>query len=307
MQTHFPVMLAETLEYLAVKPDGRYLDCTAGLGGHTSAIASRLTDGGRLISNDRDTQSLEMARKNAAEWADRIDFQHGNFSELRASNLDGLVADLGVSRYQLTDGPRGFSFQADGPLDMRMDQTQGHTAAELLNHSGEKAIADWLYQLGEERRARKIAGAIVRARPIRSTLHLAGVVERASPRTGPLHPATRTFMALRMVVNREQEELDALLERAPRMVKPGGRIVVISFMSLEDRKVKESFRELARTGVVSILTRKPLVPGEREVRDNPPSRSAKLRAVEIVDQTVNRQLPFSDGTLARTGKWQRGI
>jgi 16S rRNA (cytosine1402-N4)-methyltransferase len=165
---------------------------------------------------------------------------------------------------------------------MRMDQAHGVTAAELLNHSAEKAIADWLYQLGEERRARKIAGAIVRARPIRSTLHLAGVVERAAPRTGPLHPATRTFMALRMVVNREQEELDALLNAAPRMVKPGGRIVIISFTSLEDRKVKESFRELKRTGRALILTKKPLTPSQQEVRENPPSRSAKLRAVEVV-------------------------
>jgi 16S rRNA (cytosine1402-N4)-methyltransferase len=283
---HHPVMLAESLEYLAIKPDGIYLDCTAGLGGHTSAIAERLTAGGKLISNDRDAESLEMARKNAAQWADRIEFQQGNFSELNLSRLnghvDGLIADLGVSRYQLTTGERGFSFQADGPLDMRMDQSQGHTAAELLNHSAEKAIADWLYQLGEERRARKIAGAIVRARPIRSTLHLAGVVERASPRTGPLHPATRTFMALRMVVNREQEELDALLARAPGMVKPGGRIVIISFMSLEDRKVKECFRELARSGRALILTKKPLTPGEQELRDNPPSRSAKFRAAEIL-------------------------
>ena len=279
---HFPVMLAESLEYLAIKPDGRYLDCTAGLGGHTAAIAALLTRGGRLISNDRDAQSLEMARRNAAEWADRIEFQQASFSELAESNLDGLIADLGVSRYQLTDPERGFSFQAEGPLDMRMDQTHGVTAAELLNHSAEKAIADWLYQLGEERRARKIAGAIVRARPIRSTLHLAGVVERAAPRTGPLNPATRTFMALRMVVNREQEELDALLNRAPLMMKPGGRIVIISFMSLEDRKVKESFRELKRSGRASILTKKPLTPSEQEVRDNPPSRSAKLRAVEIV-------------------------
>ena len=283
---HYPVMLAESLEYLAIKPDGTYLDCTAGLGGHTSAIAQRLTAGGKLISNDRDAESLEMARKNAAQWADRIEFQQGNFSELNLSRLngqvDGLIADLGVSRYQLTTGDRGFSFQADGPLDMRMDQSQGYTAAELLNHSAEKAIADWLYQLGEERRARKIAGAIVRARPIRSTLHLAGVVERASPRTGPLHPATRTFMALRMVVNREQEELDALLERAPRIVKPGGRIVIISFMSLEDRKVKECFRELARSGRALILTKKPLTPGEQELRDNPPSRSAKFRAAEIL-------------------------
>jgi 16S rRNA (cytosine1402-N4)-methyltransferase len=282
MPQHFPVMLAESLEYLAIQPEGRYLDCTAGLGGHTAAIAALLTRGGRLISNDRDSQSLNMARRNAADFSDRIEFQQASFSELAESNLDGLIADLGVSRYQLTDPERGFSFQAEGPLDMRMDQTHGVTAAELLNHSAEKAVADWLYQLGEERRARKIAGAIVRARPIRSTLHLAGVVERAAPRTGPLHPATRTFMALRMVVNREQEELDALLDRAPLMVKPGGRIVIISFMSLEDRKVKESFRELKRTGRALILTKKPLTPGEQEVRENPPSRSAKLRAVEMI-------------------------
>jgi 16S rRNA (cytosine1402-N4)-methyltransferase len=280
---HYPVMLAESLEYLAVKPDGRYLDCTAGLAGHTKAIAALLTQGGSLIANDRDAESLAIARTNAVEFADRIEFQHGSFSELNEQNLDGLIADLGVSRFQLTSPERGFSFQAEGPLDMRLDQSQGVTAAELLNHSAEKAIADWLHQLGEERRARKIAGAIVRARPIRSTLHLAGVVERAAPRTGPLHPATRTFMALRMVVNREQEELDALLKAAPRMVKPGGRIVIISFMSLEDRKAKESFRELKRTGQALILTKKPITPSEQEVRMNPPSRSAKLRAVEMLN------------------------
>jgi 16S rRNA (cytosine1402-N4)-methyltransferase len=277
-------MLAETLEYLAIRPDGKYLDCTAGLGGHTKAIAARLTAGGRLISNDRDEQSLAMAQQNAAEFSDRIEFHHGAFSELRFQDLDGLVADLGVSRFQLTDPERGFSFQSEGPLDMRMDTSRGMTAADLVNHSAEKAIADWIFQLGEERRARKIARAIVRARPIRSTLHLAGVVERAVPRTGPLHPATRTFQALRMVVNRELEEIDALLEAAPRMVRPGGRIVMISFHSLEDRKVKESFRELARSGRGVILTKKPLVPGEQEVRENPPSRSAKLRAVEIVEE-----------------------
>jgi 16S rRNA (cytosine1402-N4)-methyltransferase len=284
---HYPVMLAESLEYLAIRPDGRYLDCTCGLGGHTAAIAARLTAGGKVISCDRDAQSLEFAQRNTAEFHDRIEFRQLNFSEIAESNLDGLIADLGVSRYQLTSAERGFSFMAEGPLDMRMDQSRGMTAADLLNHSAEKAIADWLYQYGEERRARKIAGAIVRARPIRSTLHLAGVVERAAPRTGPLHPATRTFMALRMVVNREQEELDALLERAPRMMRPGGRIVIISFMSLEDRKVKESFRELKRTGQALILTKKPLAPGAQEVRENPPSRSAKLRAVEIVNHQPN--------------------
>jgi 16S rRNA (cytosine1402-N4)-methyltransferase len=283
MIQHYPVMLAESLEYLAVKPDGHYLECTAGLGGHTKAIAALLTQGGTLISCDRDAESLELARQNTAEFADRIEFRQTMFSQLHELNLDGLIADLGVSRFQLTGPERGFSFQADGPADMRMDQSHGVTAAELLNHSAEKAIADWLHQLGEERRARKIAGAIVRARPIRSTLHLAGVVERAVPRTGPMHPATRTFMALRMVVNREQEELDALLNAAPRMMKPGGRMVVISFMSLEDRKVKESFRELKRTGRGLILTKKPIVPSEQEVRMNPPSRSAKLRAVEIVN------------------------
>jgi 16S rRNA (cytosine1402-N4)-methyltransferase len=261
-----------------------YLDCTAGLGGHTGAIAERLTQGGKVISCDRDGQSLEMARENTTAWADRIIFQHSSFSQLDFTGLDGAIADLGVSRYQLTNPERGFSFQAEGPLDMRMDQTRGMTAADLLNHSAEKAIADWIHQFGEERRARKIAGAIVRARPIRSTLHLAGVVERAAPRTGPLHPATRTFMALRMVVNREQEELDTLLRNAPGMMKPGGRIVIISFMSLEDRKVKESFREWARDGRATILTKKPVTPGEREVRENPPSRSAKLRAVAITER-----------------------
>jgi 16S rRNA (cytosine1402-N4)-methyltransferase len=287
MAQHYPVLLAETLEYLAIRPDGKYLDCTAGLGGHTAAIAARLTSGGRLISNDRDPESLEMAKRNAAEFADRIEFQHAQFSELKQlqlTGLDGVVADLGVSRFQLTDPERGFSFQSDGPLDMRMDQTRGATAADLVNHCAEKAIADWLYQYGEERRARKIARAIVRARPIRSTLHLAGVVERAVPRTGPLHPATRTFQALRMVVNREPEELDALLEAAPQMVRPGGRIVIISFHSGEDRKVKESFRALARLDEGSILTKKPIVPSEQEVRENPPSRSAKLRALEMADE-----------------------
>ena len=275
-------MLAETLEYLAIQPGGTYLDCTAGLGGHTTAIAARLTAGGRLISNDRDPQSLEMAMRNSAEFSERIEFQHAEFSELQLTGLDGLVADLGVSRFQLTDPERGFSFQSDGPLDMRMDQTRGMTAADLVNQTAEKELADWLYQYGEERRAREIARALVRARPVRSTLHLAGVVEQAVPRTGPIHPATRTFQALRILVNREMDELDALLVAAPKMVRPGGRVVIISFHSLEDRRVKDSFRELGQLGEALILTKKPVVPSEQEIRENPPSRSAKLRAVEII-------------------------
>jgi 16S rRNA (cytosine1402-N4)-methyltransferase len=294
MATHYPVMLAESLEQLAIRPEGIYLDATAGLGGHTGAIARLLTSG-LVVANDRDLQSMEMARVNTADVSERIFFHHGDFASLPEAMVhagrglvDGLLADLGVSRFQLTAAERGFSFQADGPLDMRMDQSQGTTAAELVNESAEKALADWIYQLGEERRARKIARAIVRARPIRSTLHLADVVERAVPRTNRLHPATLTFMALRMLVNDEQGEIDRLLEAAPQVVRAGGRIVIISFMSLEDRKIKEKFREWKQQGLGTILTKRPLVPSEEEVRRNAPSRSAKLRAFELA-ATENSQ------------------
>jgi 16S rRNA (cytosine1402-N4)-methyltransferase len=284
---HAPVMLEEALEHLAIRPDGIYLDATAGLGGHTGAIARRLTTG-FVIANDRDPESLELARQNTADAADRVRFHHGEFSTLHEAlsengidQVDGLLADLGVSRFQLTDAPRGFSILTDGPLDMRMDQTQGTTASELVNYTAEKALADLIYQLGEERRARKIARAIVRARPIRSTRHLADVVERAAYRTGRLHPATQTFMALRIAVNDEQGELDKLLNLAPELVKSKGRVVVISFMSLEDRKVKVKFRTLQQQGRAATLTKRPLRPTEEEVRTNPASRSAKLRAVEM--------------------------
>ncbi len=190
-------------------------------------------------------------------------------AEAGFEKVDGLLADLGVSRYQLTAPERGFSFMADGPLDMRMDQSTGMTAADLVNHTAEKALADLIFQLGEERRARKVARAIVRARPIRSTLHLAGVVERAVPRTGRLHPATRTFMALRMAVNDEPGELDRLLEIGPELLKSGGRMVVISFMSIDDRKVKEKFRALAREGRAAILTKHPLQPSDEETCAEP--------------------------------------
>jgi 16S rRNA (cytosine1402-N4)-methyltransferase len=280
-------MLPESLEYLAIRPEGIYLDATAGLGGHTGAIARLLTTG-KVLSCDRDPESLKFARHNTLDVSQRIQFFHSRFSSLDQTvehagfgKVDGLLADLGVSRFQLTDAARGFSFMTEGPLDMRMDQTRGESADDLVNQSAEKALADWIYQIGEERRARKIARAIVRSRPIRSTLHLAGVVERAVHRTGPIHPATRTFMALRILVNREQEELDSLLEIAPGLIRSGGRLVVISFMSSEDRKVKEMFRSLAKEGVGIILTKRPLAPSEEEVRRNPPSRSAKLRAMEI--------------------------
>jgi 16S rRNA (cytosine1402-N4)-methyltransferase len=284
---HFPVMAAEAIELLAVRADGIYLDATAGLGGHTGLIAQRLTTG-LVIANDRDERSLQMARENTREWAGRVRFHHGDFSTLREAvqeagfeKVNGLLADLGVSRYQLTSPERGFSFLADGPLDMRMDQTTGMTAADLVNHTAEHALADLIFQLGEERRARKVARAIVRARPLRSTLHLADVVERAVPRTGRLHPATQTFQALRMAVNSEPEQLDFLLDIGPQLLAGGGRMVVISFMSLDDRKVKTRFRELGQSGRARVLTKHPLQPGEQETSQNAASRSAKLRAIEM--------------------------
>jgi len=284
---HVPVMLAESLEYLAVRPDGIYLDATAGLGGHTAAIAQRLTSG-FVIANDRDAESLEIARQNSAAWADRIRFHHGKFSGLGSAleasgveRVDGLLADLGVSRYQLITPERGFSLMAEGPLDMRQDRSQELTADDIVNRTPEKELADLIYQLGEERRSRRISRAIVRARPIHSTQRLSDVIAGAVPRTGKIHPATQTFQALRMAVNREQEELDRLLESAPELVKSGGRIVILSFMSLEDRKVKQSFQGLARAHRAEILTKHVVRPSLEETRNNPPSRSAKLRALEM--------------------------
>jgi 16S rRNA (cytosine1402-N4)-methyltransferase len=285
---HYSVMLGESLEYLAVRPDGIYADVTAGLGGHTRAIAQRLTTG-YVIAADRDADSLERARQNTADLADRIRFIHSPFSGLAVAisrigvnRVDGLLADLGVSRYQLTDAERGFSLMHEGPLDMRMDRSQETSAADIVNFTAEKALADLIYQLGEERRARRIARAIVRSRPIRSTAHLAQVIEAAVPRTGRLHPATLTFMALRLAVNDEQGELDALLDATPRLLASGARVVVISFMSLEDRKVKQALQVWRRDGLVKILTKHVVTPSEEELEQNPPSRSAKLRAAEKV-------------------------
>ncbi len=285
--THVPVMSREVMEYLALRPEGIYLDCTCGLGGHTGQIAAALTTG-FVIANDRDAESLELAKANTEAWSGHIRFHRGKFSGLRRAltgsgveKVDGLVADLGVSRYQLTEAERGFSLQASGPCDMRMDREEEATAADLVNHEAEKALADLIYQFGDERRSRRIARAILRARPIRDTGHLARVIEEAVPRTGRLHPATQTFMALRIAVNREMEELDALLETAPGLVAGGGRMVILTFTSSEDRKVKQSWQKLEREGRVRILTRHVVRPGEDEVDRNAASRSAKLRAAEL--------------------------
>jgi 16S rRNA (cytosine1402-N4)-methyltransferase len=283
---HVTVMPVETIEYLAIDPEGVYVDATCGLGGHTRRIAERLTSG-LVFSSDRDGESIELARSATVDLEPRIEFSQGPFSTLadRYRSGDrplaaGLLADLGVSRYQLTEAERGFSLQANGALDMRMDRTTGETAADLVNQMPEKALADVIYTLGEERRSRQIARAIVRARPITTTLHLARVVEQVAPRTGRTHPATRTFMALRLMVNGELEELAALLDSAPRLLRPQGRMVVLTFMSLEDRIVKRRFQEWARAGRCRLLNRHVVTPGDAEVSANPSSRSAKLRAIE---------------------------
>src|SRR5579875_1886277 len=287
---HYPVLLRESLEYLAIRPVGIYVDATAGLGGHTGAIARRL-ETGLVIACDRDAESLELVRANTADVADRVRLFHGPFSKLTEAlerygvdAVDGVLADLGVSRYQLNSPERGFSLMEEGPLDMRMDRSQGFTAADLVNELPEKALADLIFQLGEERRSRRISRAIVRARPILTTGRLARVIEEAVPRTGRLHPATQTFMALRLRVNGELEELDELLRVVPERLKPGGRFVVITFMSLEDRKVKQAFQALARSERARILTKHVVRPTEEEISKNAASRSAKLRAVERVQE-----------------------
>jgi 16S rRNA (cytosine1402-N4)-methyltransferase len=285
---HTPVMLRECLEYLGLRPDGIYLDATCGLGGHTAAIARTLTTG-FVLACDRDAESLALARENTLDCAERIRFRRASFSKLGEvlvaeglTQVNGLLADLGVSKYQLTSSERGFSLMSDGPLDMRQDRGQERSAFDIVNYESEKQLADLIFQLGEERRSRRIARAIVRARPIHTTGQLAKLIEQAVPRTGKIHPATQTFMAVRIAVNEENEELEALLEAIPRLVKPGGRVVVLTFMSLEDRRVKQGFQAMAKEGQASILTRHVVKPGEDEIRDNAPSRSAKLRALEIL-------------------------
>ncbi len=284
---HYPVMRDEVLEHLAVRPDGWYLDCTAGMGGHTLAMAMQLREG-KVIANDRDERSLEMARANCAEAADRIRFHHGDFSglgeavrEAGKQHVDGVLADFGVSRYQLTTAERGFSLQADGPLDMRMSATQETTAADIVNYWDERELANLLYREAEEYDSRRIAREIVRSRPIHTTLQLAKAVERAVPRRGRLSPSTKTFLALRRAVNEEDAQLRTFFDVAPGLVKPGGRLVVISFMSLEDRVAKQRMRDLEKQGKGRVLTRHVVKPSAEEVRQNPPSRSAVMRAMEM--------------------------
>ncbi len=292
---HVPVLLKEAIDFLAVKPGGTYLDATVGLGGHSLEIAKRLGAAGHLIGFDKDAAALEVARQKLAvistDEMPRVTLMHGSFAEagerVAPASLDGLMADLGVSSLQLGDAARGFSFQAEGPLDMRMNPMSGETAEKVVNHIDERELADVIYEFGEERRSRRIARAIVRSRPIRTTTQLVEVVAAAarSMKLGHhkhdrIHPATRTFQALRIFVNRELDDLKALMEAAPRVLKPGGRLVVISFHSLEDRIVKDAMRAGAKDEYFRLLTKKPLTASEDEIERNPRSRSAKMRAAE---------------------------
>jgi 16S rRNA (cytosine1402-N4)-methyltransferase len=289
---HVPVLTAEVMSHLRPERGGLFVDCTVGLGGHARALLE--SGATRLIGLDRDQDALSAARIALAPWADRVDLVHADYRALDhvldargVSQVDGALADLGVSSMQFDTPGRGFSFQRDEPLDMRMDRSTGDTAAELIARVGERELADTIYAYGEERFSRRIARAIVGARantPIDTTLKLATVVRRAIPSRGyqRIDPATRTFQALRIWVNRELEGLDQFLEVAARRLRVGARLVVLTFHSLEDRIVKHTFRALERGGdaMLRVLTRKPLVPGDEEIRLNPRARSAKLRAAE---------------------------
>ena len=292
---HVPVLWNEAIEYLAVRRGGTYADCTLGFAGHALAIARLLGPQGHLIGFDRDPEALALARERLealqqelGEVMPKFTLHHAEFSRaaefIAPGTLDGLLADFGVSSMHLDQAHRGFSFGADGPLDMRMNPQGGLTAEQVVNQADENELADLIYELGEERRSRRIARAIVRARPIHTTAQLARVVKAAAPpmKGDKIHPATRTFQAIRIRVNAELEEIDALLGAAPALLKPGGRLVLISFHSLEDRLVKDALRAGRETDVFEVLTRKPVTAGEGEIERNPRSRSAKLRAAEKV-------------------------
>ena len=290
---HVPVLLKETIDFLAVRRGGTYIDATVGLGGHSFEIAKRLGALGHLIGFDKDPAALEIARERLApqgeDWP-KVELLQGSFAELandqRPATTDGLLADIGMSSLQLDDAARGFSFQADGPLDMRMDPHNERTAEQVVNHLDERELADVIYEFGEERRSRRIARAICRSRPIRTTAHLAEVISAAARPMNQaerrIHPATRTFQALRIFVNRELDDLRVLLEAAPRILQSGGRVVIISFHSLEDRIVKDAFREGVKQGQYRMLTKKPVTATEDESDRNPRARSAKFRSVEKI-------------------------
>jgi len=289
--THIPVMPEEVDQYLNCRPGQIILDCTLGEGGHASRLTSKISPGGSLIGIDRDEEALEVARRKLNIFGEIIKIEQANFRDLREvveragiERLDGILFDLGVNSSQLQDPDRGFSFRIDGPLDMRMDNREDSQASDLVNRLGRKELEWIIREYGEERFAGRISRRIVEeraSRPILSTARLAQIVTDALPGRGKIHPATRTFQAIRIYLNGELDALEQALPEAISMLKSGGRICVISFHSLEDRIVKYEFRRWDRQeGMLRILTRKPVRPGIEEVRRNPRSRSAKLRAAE---------------------------
>ena len=287
MNEHIPVMLHEALDGLALRSDGLYWDGTFGRGGHTSAILERLGEQGRVIGSDRDTAAAETA---AGLTDTRFSFRRGSLEDVMVqmeTGLAGLLWDLGCSTPQLKDPSRGFSFSENGPLDMRMDQSQEQSAATLVNETPEKELADLIFLYGEERFSRRIASRIVTARqqePILDTHTLAEICKTVYPKRHyhRIHPATRTFQALRIAVNDELGQLERNLAKALALLAENGRAVIISFHSLEDRIVKHTFRGLAKEGSYEVITKRPLVPGDDEVKRNPASRSAKMRIIERI-------------------------
>ena len=292
-ERHVPVLSKEAIDFLNVRAGGTVVDCTLGMAGHAGEIARLLGAEGCLIGFDRDPEALALAKVKLSRVCNELGSQAPALTLLgepfssiarhvEPGSVDGILADFGVSSLQLDEAHRGFSFMADGPLDMRMDTRQGPTAAQVVNEASERELADLIYEYGDERRSRRIARAIVRGRPVTSTGQLARIVASAAPamKQDRIHPATRTFQALRIHVNRELDEIQALMEAAPRLLKPSGRLAVISFHSLEDRIVKDSLREGARQGIWEVLTKKPVTAGEDEIEINPRSRSAKLRAAQ---------------------------
>jgi len=293
---HAPVMLKEAVDLLNPHAGGIYVDCTLGGGGHAKEILSRIGERGHLIAFDKDRHAIERSQKVLAPYLNRVTIVHRDYRflaevlrELEIAEVDGILFDLGVSSYQVLEPERGFSYNYDAPLDMRMDDSSATTAADLVNTLSEKELGDIIYRFGEERWARRIASFIVEQRkkaPIKTTGQLTEIIKAAIPaaarRKGP-HPARRTFMALRIAVNDELSGLEEGLRAGISFLKAGGRIVVISFHSLEDRIVKRIFREYAASNILRILTKKPLIPSEEEVLVNPRSRSAKIRAAEKDD------------------------
>jgi 16S rRNA (cytosine1402-N4)-methyltransferase len=294
---HVPVLLQPAIRILNVRRGSVVVDATLGMAGHASEIARRLGPEGTLIGFDRDPEAMALATEKLKALGEELgaempkvilhDVEYSQLAvRLAGMRVDGLLADVGISSLHVDEARRGFSFQADGPLDMRMNPREGQTAEQVVNQAGEKELADMIYEFGEERRSRRIARAIVRSRPVTTTAQLARIVAGAAGAMKPergrhfMHPATRTFQALRIYVNEELSEIDALLREAPGLLKPGGRLVVISFHSLEDRRVKDAMREGAQQGIWEVLTRKPMTAEAEETDRNPRARSAKLRAAE---------------------------